>query len=345
MKFIHTADLHLDSPLGNVKNGNERRSELITAFCTMVNYAKNNGVTAVVVAGDMFDGDFALASTIASVAEVIENSGLQWFVLKGNHGSAKPYTLLAKYAPRVRFFGDEWTKFDVENVTFTGRELGYDDEQQWQNLVLDPSRFNVLVLHGDTDNNTYGFIDGKAIAESGAQYVALGHRHAYCQHMFGRVKGAYCGVLETRGFDENAETGFVVVDTDTNKIQFVPQHYRKVQNVNVDLTGVENNIQLQNRTEKALQDVSEGNYLCITFTGTQNENVNTDSVKNYLQNKYYALRIVDNTLENTDLQALSQEISLRGEFVRLASKITDENMRKSVIRVGLLALDGREVEL
>ena len=68
MKIIHTADIHLDSPLIGVKDAPKRRQKLLQAFVNLAEYAKNNGVQAVVVAGDLFDDEFVTEQTIKSVA-------------------------------------------------------------------------------------------------------------------------------------------------------------------------------------------------------------------------------------------------------------------------------------
>ena len=44
MKILHTADVHLDSPLTGVAQGNVRRRELLKAFLEMAKYCDNNGI-------------------------------------------------------------------------------------------------------------------------------------------------------------------------------------------------------------------------------------------------------------------------------------------------------------
>ncbi|MCX4286110.1 MAG: metallophosphoesterase, partial [Clostridia bacterium] len=58
MKIIHTADIHLDSPLSGVKDSKRRRFELLTALANMSEYANNYGVQAIIVAGDLFDDKY-----------------------------------------------------------------------------------------------------------------------------------------------------------------------------------------------------------------------------------------------------------------------------------------------
>ena len=58
MKLIHCADLHLDSSLKRHLDKEKianRKAELIVAFEDMVAYAKREGVTAILIAGDLFD--------------------------------------------------------------------------------------------------------------------------------------------------------------------------------------------------------------------------------------------------------------------------------------------------
>lgn len=340
MKLIHTADIHLDSPLSGVANSTTRRHELLTALMNLNEYANNNGVEAIIVAGDLFDEKFTTDQTVRSVADVVRSGNASWFVLRGNHGGSAPYEKLRKLCPEIHFFGDDWTKYTLGNVTICGRELGANDREEWGNLTLDESAYNVLVLHGDLDGDRYGIIDKKAISQSNANYVALGHRHAFATHKFGRVVGAYSGVLEARGFDETAETGFVLIDTDADKIKFVTQAIRKVETVTVDVSDVASDIALQNKINNAVAEVSPRNYLNLVFKGAMREDLHLALAREILDGKFFALRVKDETTLSIDVDKLSQEVSLRGEFVKLASEITDERLREAVLKLGLNYLNG-----
>ena len=345
MKIIHTADIHLDSPLVGVKDSGVRRHELLVALMNLSEYADNNGVSAIIVAGDLFDDSFTTQQTVQSVAEIIKTSRASWFVLRGNHGGSAPYDKLRELCPKVHFFGDDWTLYNLDNVTICGRELGSNDVEQWAKLSLDPSRYNIVVLHGDIDDTLYGVIDKRALAASSARYVALGHRHAFCEHRFGTVRASYSGVLESRGFDEQAETGFVEIDTDTDKIRFVKQAIRSIITKHIDVTNVTSDVALQRALSDAIADVAPRNYLNVIFCGTASSDLHIDTVaKQQLGDRFFALRVKDETSTRVDLQAIAQEVSLRGEFVKLATDISDQKLRDEVIKLGLSALNG-EVNL
>ena len=340
MKLIHTADVHLDSPLAGVANSAQRRRELLASLVRLNDYANANGVTAIIVAGDLFDEKFTTDQTVRSVADVVNSSGASWFVLRGNHGGREPYDKLANLCP-IHFFEDGWTKYTLDGVTICGRELGTSDLEQWQKLTLDKSAYNVLVLHGDVDDPSYGLIDRKAIAASNANYVALGHRHACAEHRFGAVRGCYSGVLEARGFDETAPTGFVVIDTDRDEIKFIPQAIRQVVSVTVDVSDVTSDVALQGKIRSAIEQVDTRNYLNLVLTGDAREDMRVaDVAHELLDGRFFALRVSDKTALSVDLEKIAQEVSLRGEFVKLASGIEDERLRQAVLKMGLAYLNG-----
>lgn len=341
MKIIHTADLHLDSPLVGVKDPSRRRRELIGALSNLGEYAKNNGIGAIIVAGDLFDEVNTTDKTIRSVADVVKGGEADWFVLRGNHGGIEAYDKLRAICPQINFFGDDWTTYTHGNVAICGRELGTSDAEQWAKLTLDKSAYNILVLHGDVDDPTYGLIDKKAIAASNASYVALGHRHTFAAHKFGRVNGCYSGVLEPRGFDETADTGFILIDTDTGEVKFVTQAIRKVVTVNLDVGGVTSEVALRNKIQAATAEVDPRNYLNMILSGAVSEDLQIEAVaREVLADRYFALRIKDATTLSIDVDKISQEVSLRGEFVKLAKNIPDERLREAVLKMGLNYLHG-----
>ena len=59
MKIIHTADIHLGSKINKFPKdiSNERKQEIRNSFLRMVNYANENGVSLILLSGDVFDSD------------------------------------------------------------------------------------------------------------------------------------------------------------------------------------------------------------------------------------------------------------------------------------------------
>ena len=66
MKFIHCSDIHLDSRMERnltASQARERNAEVCATFGRLVDYAVREQVTAVLIAGDMFDTERASAQT------------------------------------------------------------------------------------------------------------------------------------------------------------------------------------------------------------------------------------------------------------------------------------------
>lgn len=344
MKIIHTADIHLDSSLAQVKDSAARRYELLLALSNMAEFANNNDVKAIVIAGDLFDNQHATDATISAVAEIIKRSKSKWFVLQGNHASSVPYVKLKNLAPQINLFESEWTYFEMGNVTICGREIGVDDILNYGKLNLDKSRYNLIVLHGDVDDDVYGLIDRKALAQSNANYIALGHRHSVAKYKFGEVKACYSGVLEARGFDEPEKTGFILIDTDKDEISFVEQHIRRIQTVTVDVTNIANDIALSAKISDTASSVDNRNYLNVVFCGALQGGVHLEMVaRNTLEGRFFALRVENQTTTAYDLSSIASEVSLRGEFVKLANQIDDEKLKSEVLKMGLAVLSGEEI--
>ena len=89
MKFIHCADLHLDSKMSanlDKDKAKERKAEILHTFERMVDYAEKNNVVAILIAGDMFDTKHITATTRNAVLyQITSHPDICFYYLNGNH--------------------------------------------------------------------------------------------------------------------------------------------------------------------------------------------------------------------------------------------------------------------
>lgn len=89
MKLIHCADLHLDSSMTThltKEKAKERKAELLASFNRMMEYADRENVSAVLIAGDLFDRKNISATARNAVYHAISTrSEMTFYYLKGNH--------------------------------------------------------------------------------------------------------------------------------------------------------------------------------------------------------------------------------------------------------------------
>ena len=85
VKILHTGDIHLDSPFSGLSPSlaETRLNELRAAFTSMMTYVRVNEVDVVLIAGDLFDSEFATRETVGLIVREAakcraEVSILQW---------------------------------------------------------------------------------------------------------------------------------------------------------------------------------------------------------------------------------------------------------------------------
>ena len=74
MKLIHCADIHLDSRMETHMTSEQasmRNTEIIRSFVRMTEFAKENDVRVIIIAGDLFDGDRIKSRTVDEVLGAI----------------------------------------------------------------------------------------------------------------------------------------------------------------------------------------------------------------------------------------------------------------------------------
>ena len=77
-KIIHCADLHLDSPMEThmtEEQASIRNTEIIHTFLRLTEYAAKNDVRAVIIAGDMFDGERIKIRTVDEILDGFPRTG------------------------------------------------------------------------------------------------------------------------------------------------------------------------------------------------------------------------------------------------------------------------------
>ena len=89
MRFIHCADLHLDSKMtSNLsrEQAKERKMEILRTYSRMIDYAKENKIDGIIIAGDLFDTRNISATARNMVKDsIMSNPQIEFYYLKGNH--------------------------------------------------------------------------------------------------------------------------------------------------------------------------------------------------------------------------------------------------------------------
>ena len=152
-KIIHCADLHLDSPMEThmtEEQASIRNTEIIHTFLRLTEYAAKNDVRAVIIAGDMFDGERIKIRTVDEILDAIRRTpNVDYLYLAGNHDGAT-YAFADHDMPdNLKIFGKEWKTYKYDSVAISGVEIC---EANSQSLYLQVPHengvANIVTLHG-----------------------------------------------------------------------------------------------------------------------------------------------------------------------------------------------------
>lgn len=366
MKIIHCADLHLDSKMTThlpVEKARQRRRELLATFQTMVEFAAGKSVSAIIIAGDMFDSQVLSTGTRNFVVDtILKNQAIDFYYLRGNHDSDSFLSSLDEYPDNLRMFNDTWTSYPANrkgNIKITGLELDQTNFQtMYDSLNLQSEDFNIVVLHGQISQSQnvsdYENINLKALQYKNIDYLALGHLHSM---QIGQIdpRGTYCyaGCLEARGFDECGEHGFMLLDIDeqslTYRHQFIPLGFRAFHQKEVDITGIRSSSQIVDRIKEMIvqEQIPEKDILKILLVGKVEVDAEKDieMIKSQFRNRFYFFKIYDQSDWQVDYHEFALEKSLKGEFIRMVqAQDMMEEEKARIIQVGIRALRGEELE-
>ncbi len=233
-RFLHAADLHLGSPLLGLSQKDEDVAERFAragraAFEDLVARALEEDVAFVVIAGDIFDGDWKDASIglfFNRQLARLSNRGVRTYILRGNHDADSVLTKWLTWPKSVVEFSTkrpETHRIEDLRVALHGR--GFAHREVVENYAVaypDPVAgwFNIGVLHtacGRTGHENYAPCTVGDLAARGYDYWALGHVHAF--EIVSRDPWiVYPGNLQGRSVRECGEKGAAIVDVADGRV-------------------------------------------------------------------------------------------------------------------------------
>lgn len=195
-RFVHTADIHLDSPLRTLALRNPDLAELIgtatrRAFTAIVDLCLDEQVDALLLSGDLYDGDQTSMKTarfLAGEMRRLHEAGTRTFVVRGNHDALSRITRELVLPPSVKVFGGRAETVDLSAGTIDVAVHGISFSQpQAPDSLLPKYRppqagsVNIALMHtslaGSPGHDVYAPCSPADLMAAGFDYWALGHVH------------------------------------------------------------------------------------------------------------------------------------------------------------------------
>jgi DNA repair exonuclease SbcCD nuclease subunit len=305
--FLQISDLHLGRPFTWLPEAlaEQRRADQRDLLFRAVRLAIDKKLGAILVAGDLFDGEVADRETIGRAIECVSQPGCPpVFIAPGNHDCHSRSTFyydnrrlaaagLATWPAHVHIFGSPaitaaslpgrddvtiWGRCVPENVDNDERVLATDRPE------LAPDRLHVLLLHGSRagvslppgKKTTTPFSDAELLAW-GADFAALGHYHkpAVISDDEGVPRGAYAGSPIALAIDETGRRYVNLVTVEHNglhrRVEVTPFELdrRRLHRIAVAVDGLGSPEALKARVDEAFaaELVSKDDLALVVLTG------------------------------------------------------------------------------
>ena len=236
LRFIHAADLHLDSPFRGLANTiptlrDELQAATLGAFERIVDHTLQSRADFLVLAGDLYDSkDRSLRALVAfrRQMERLAERDVSVYIVHGNHDPLNGWGSEFLLPPNVTTFTG---KPHTEAVIRRGKEIArvtgisYARERVTENLAAamkpdSDSPYSVGLLHanvgGQTGHADYAPVTLDELTVSGFDYWALGHVHTRSVLAAEPATVAYPGNPQGRNPRELGARGCLQVDVDRN---------------------------------------------------------------------------------------------------------------------------------
>jgi DNA repair protein SbcD/Mre11 len=257
-RFLHAADLHLGSPFAGLAVKDAQVAEQFAratrdAFSSLVTQAIERAVAFVVIAGDVYDGEWrdnSIGLFFNREVARLDRAGIPVVLVKGNHDADSVVTRSITMPDSVRQFDSRKPStvlLDVARVALHGQSFA--DRAAPDNLALAypdpvPGHFNIGVLHTSLDGQSAPCRPTRPcsvadLKSRGYDYWALGHVHEY-ELVAEDPHIVFPGNIQGRSIRETGAKGSVLVSVDEGRVTglervFVDQ--ARFARVEVDITA------------------------------------------------------------------------------------------------------------
>lgn len=340
MRFIHAADIHLDSPLTGLSAYPDAPAEMLRtatrdAFTNLVSEAIEQEVDFVVIAGDLYDGTWKDHNTgIYFCKEMgrLKKAGIPSYVLFGNHDAESEMTKQLQLPDNVfRFETRKPTTFRLNHLKVALHGRSFKEAATTENLVTGypapvHGMFNIGVLHtgleGGTVHANYAPCSLGELHAKGYHYWALGHVHEH-RIWKGTSTIVFPGNLQGRHIRETGPHGAVLVTADESGVQNVERLLVDVlrwHSLEVDVAKCKSLPEVVRAIGKGLEGIVENGPASIPT----------------------AIRVTVTGKTPAHGELFGMESQLRAEVLALAAAIGPDRLWVEKVKVGTLPLDDGE---
>ena len=281
LRFVHAADLHLDSPFTGLKAAAPENvaktlyGATFAAYENIIDLCISERVDALLIAGDVYDSaDRSLRAQRKFVdgLERLHDAGIRSFVCHGNHDPLNGWEARLSYPSSCHRFGPEFEAvpvFEDEPGRAVVHGISYPQRDVTENLVrrlgkVEAGPFSIGLLHANVDNDpnhpAYAPCTIDDLVQAGVDYWALGHVHTRRVLNQQGPTVVYPGNPQGRHPNETGPRGVYLVDVDDFgqvNLDFRPMDTVRWERLNVNIVGMDTEQDLLDDLHQVMEDAIE----------------------------------------------------------------------------------------
>jgi DNA repair exonuclease SbcCD nuclease subunit len=362
LRFIHAADLHLDSPfraVGSVSAALKKQLQTATmgALRRVVDHTIRCKADFLVVAGDIYDSKDRNLRALVSFRNEMERlaeRNIPVFIVHGNHDPLNGWGSGFQLPPNVVTFGGE---ADTEPFLRRGREaaqltgISYVRERETDNLAAslkpaDAAPYSIAVLHANVGHH-HGHADyaPATIAEllsAGFDYWALGHVHTRSVLAAEPAMVVYSGNTQGRNPRETGPRGCYQVDVDTHRrahLEFIDTSIARWTHLELSIANLNSMDQLVDSMLEKARDAGasfDGPMVArctIRGNGPLHRDLQRDEMNEELAEVLSSVVVAESvriaTGPDLDFESLARTETMVSDFLKLTERaLEDPEMRR-----------------
>lgn len=258
-RFVHTADIHLDSPLRSLALKDPDAGALIAnatrqSFSKTIDLCINEKVDALIISGDLYDGELRSMKTaefFSSEMRRLVEAGVQGFIIRGNHDAESRITKELQLPDGVYVFPSRGNSIVLEDKGVVLHGVSFSNPQAPNSLlssypVKKSGYQNIGLLHtslaGSPEHDTYAPCSLQNLLDMEYDYWALGHIHKRDVHSQTPCAVVMPGIPQGRHINESGvKTVTLAAISPSGKIEIQERVTSLVQfeRLTINLEGIE----------------------------------------------------------------------------------------------------------
>lgn len=332
MRFLVTADLHI------------QKADRLPLLERILRTAEEQVCDALLIGGDLLDSPFPEAEAEKGILSLFAQWSKPIFLVAGNHDPLALTALYGRMPANVTVFPETLTAYTLgQNLRLYGysalREQS--DRHPLAGFSVPRGETALLLGHGHFEGTDFQPVRPEELVQSGVSLAVLGHIHKGEQRQIGGCRLLIPGIPQGRGWDETGEKFVYRVDADEKGIAVEPLSVAEVQyrQEEAELTGCTSAEEMLTRMERHLPKANT--VVRLVLTGEVAEEAD---IAARLFTEKYDIEVIDRTTPALSAEAMQQQNTLQGHFVRRAIKEIanaapqERPILEEALRLGLKAL-------